>query len=172
MTERPSALHLAGVATIAGAAIDILGPAIYPRLAEPWPHLVYVTIDLLLLIGMLGVRAATARTTGVLAVTGLVLALFGVLLVRTSAARIFGDASSVIAASAWSVGMVIWSVDLLRAKGRFRVAAGLWIAALPIGLAGLVLKDHGVVSHLAKLSFIVGFIAAGVDLIKARGETA
>ena len=67
--------------------------------------------------------------------------------------------------------MVIWSLDLLRARV-FRISGGLWIAALVIGLAGLALKDHGPVAHVAKMSFIAGFVCAGVGLIKARGESA
>ena len=170
--ERRSVLRLAGAATLAGAAIDVVAPfLIYPRLVEPQPHLVYATIDLLLLIGMLGVRSVTARATGPLALAGFVLALFGVMLVRTSSARIFGEASYMIASSLWSIGMVVWAVDLLRAKV-FRVTAAFWVAALVIGLAGLLLKDHGPVAHVAKMSFIHGFVAAGVGLIKARGEPA
>ena len=63
--ERRSVLRLAGVATIIGAVIDIAAPfVIYPRLVEPWPHLVYVLIDLLLVCGMLGVRSVSGRSTG------------------------------------------------------------------------------------------------------------
>lgn len=170
--EQRSVLRLAGAATLAGAAIDIVAPfLIYPRLVEPWPHLVYLTIDLLLLIGMLGVRSLTARSTGPLALAGFVLALLGVMLVRTSSAKIFGEASYMIASSIWSIGMVVWAVDLLRAKV-LRIVAGLWVAALVIGLAGLLLKDHGPVAHVAKMSFVLGFGAAGVGLIKTRGEPA
>ena len=56
--DRRVVLRLAGRAAVAGAMIDVLGPAIYPRLAEPWPHLIYVAIDLLLLLAMLGVWSA------------------------------------------------------------------------------------------------------------------
>lgn len=170
--ESRAVLRLAGAAAIAGGAIDILGPfLIYPRLADPWAHLVYVLIDLLLLLGMLGVRSVSGRSTGAVGLAGFVLAIFGVMLVRTSSARIFGEASYVIASSVWSIGMVIWAIGLLRA-GRFRIAAGLWIAALVIGLAGLALKDQGPVAHMAKTAFILGFVVAGADLIRARGEPA
>lgn len=166
--ENRSTLRLAGVATLAGAAIDVVAPfAIYPGLSQPWPHLVYVIIDLLLVIGMLGLRAATVRSTGVLALTGFVLALLGVMLVRTSEARIFGEASYMIASSAWSIGMVLWSVDLLKAK-TFRLAAALWIAALIVGLAGLVIKDGGMIAHLAKWAFMGGFAVVGLELLRKR----
>jgi hypothetical protein len=167
-----SVLRLAGAATIVGAAIDIAAPfLIYPRLADPWSHLVYVIIDLLLLLGMLGVWSASRRSASALGLTGFVLALLGVMLVRTSSAEIFGGASYVIASSLWSIGMVVWAVDLMRAKV-FRIPAGLWIVALVIGLVGLAMKDHGPVAHVAKMSFIIGFVVAGLDLIKARGEPA
>jgi hypothetical protein len=171
MESRP-VLRLAGVATLAGAAIDIVAPfLIYPHLTQPWPHLVYVIIDLLLLFGMLGVRSVSGRSTAALGLIGFVLALLGLLLVRTSSAEIFGEASYLIASSVWSIGMVLWAVDLLRAK-LFRIAAFLWIAALVIGLAGLALKDHGPIAHVAKMSFILGFVVAGVELIRNRGERA
>ena len=165
-------LRLAGVATIVGAAIDIVAPfLIYPHLVEPQPHLVYVAIDLLLMIGMLGVWSASKRTASVLGLAGFVLGLLGVMLVRTSSAKMFGEASYMIASSVWSIGMVVWAIDLLRAKV-FRISAGLWIAALVIGLVGVALKDHGPVAHVAKMSFIAGFVCAGFGLIKPRGDLA
>ena len=166
--QQRTVLRLAGAAVIVGAAIDVVAPfLIYPRLVEPQPHLVYVTIDLLLMIGMLGVWSASQRTASILGLVGFVLGLLGVMLVRTSSAKIFGEASYMIASSVWSIGMVIWAVDLLRAKV-FRAPAALWIAALVIGLAGLAMKDHGPIAHVAKMSFIVGFIVAGIDLVRTR----
>lgn len=170
--ERASTLRLAGVAVLLGVAIDVVAPfLIYPRLVEPQPHLVYVLIDLLLLIGMLGARALTARVTGPLGLAGFVLAILGVLLVRTSPAQVFGQASYMIASAVWSIGMVVWAVDLLRARA-MRLAAGLWIVALVVGLIGLMLKDHGPVAHMAKMAFLLGFAAVGVQLFKTLGDPA
>lgn len=165
-------LRLAGGAVVGGALIDIVAPfVIYPRLVEPQPHLVYVAIDLLLMIGMLGVWSASRRTASVLGLVGFVLGLLGVMLVRTSSARMFGEATYVVASSVWSIGMAVWALDLLRAR-TFRVAAGLWILALAIGLAGLALKDHGAITHIAKMSFIAGFVCAGLHLIRTREQSA
>ena len=170
--QQRTVLRLAGVAVLIGAAVDIVAPfLIYPRLVEPQPHLVYVAIDLLLMIGMLGVWSASKPFASALGLIGLVLGLLGVMLVRTSSAKIFGEASYMIASSIWSIGMVVWAIDLLRAKV-FRISAGLWIAALVIGLVGVALKDHGPVAHVAKMSFIAGFVCAGLSLIKTRGDPA
>jgi hypothetical protein len=163
-------LRLAGVAAVGGAAIDVLGPAVYPRLADPWPHLIYVVIDLLLLLAMLGVWSASRKAASGLGLAGFVIAVVGVMLVRTSSARIFGEASYMIAASVWSIGMVIWSADLFRARQLFRNAGGLWILALLLGLAGVVLKVEALSAHLPKLAFSGGFAAAGLDLFRAARE--
>ena len=169
---RASTLRLAGAAALLGVAIDVVAPfLIYPRLVEPQPHLVYTLIDLLLLIGMLGARTLTARDTGAVGLAGFVLSILGVLLVRTSSAEMFGEASYVIASAVWSIGMAVWAADLLRVRV-LRLAAGLWIAALVVGLAGLALKDHGPVAHMAKMTFLLGFAAVGLQLFKTRGDPA
>lgn len=170
--ERGWVLRLAGAAVILGVAIDVVAPfLIYPHLVDPQPHIVYVLIDLFLLIGMLGARVLSARATGVLGLAGFVMAILSLLLVRTSSAKIFGEPSYMIASSLWSIGMVIWAIDLLRV-GVLRIPAGLWIAALGIGLVGLALKDHGPIAHMAKMSFLLGFAAVGVQLLKTRGDPA
>ncbi|WP_168072378.1 hypothetical protein [Caulobacter sp. SSI4214] len=165
--DRRVVLRLAGRAAVAGAVIDVLGPAIYPRLAEPWPHLIYVAIDLLLLLAMLGVWSASQKATSPLGLAGFVIAVLGVMLVRTSSAKIFGEGSYMIATAVWSIGMAIWSADLFRAKALFRKAGGLWILALALGLATMAIKVEGLASHLPKLAFSGGFVAAGLDLFKA-----
>ena len=147
--DRRVVLRLAGRAAVAGAMIDVLGPAIYPRLAEPWPHLIYVAIDLLLLLAMLGVWSASQKAAGPLGLAGFVIAVLGVMLVRTSSAKIFGEGSYMIAAAVWSIGMAIWSL------------------ALALGLATMAIKVEGLASHLPKLAFSGGFVAAGLDLFKA-----
>jgi hypothetical protein len=47
---------------VVGGLIDLAGPWLYPRLAEPANQAVYVLIDVLLLFGMLG--SAVERGTG------------------------------------------------------------------------------------------------------------
>ena len=158
--------RLAGVAAVAGGLIDLIGPLVYPHLSDPLRLSTYVLIDVLLLFGLLGVQSFAGKAMGALGLVGFVVAVTGVLLVRTSAAGIFGASSYMIASSIWSIGMVVIGVALLLNKGPFRMAAALWIATLVIGLAGLALKDQGPVHRLAAWCFALGFVAAGVILIK------
>ena len=162
--------RLAGVAAVAGGLIDLVGPLFYPHLAEPLKLSTYVLIDVLLLFGMLGVQSVAGRAMGWPGLVGFVVAVSGVLLVRTSAAGIWGAASYTVASAIWSIGMVVISVALLSKRGPFRMAAALWIAAFVIGLAGLALKDQGLAHRLAAWCFALGFVAAGVILARTASR--
>lgn len=157
---------LAGLASILGGAIDIAGPAFYPHLAEPARNGVYVLIDVLLLFGLLGLQSATWRRTGWPGLLGFVVAVAAVLLVRTSSAQIFGPASYMIAAAAWSLAMVVIGVALLATGRSFQMAALLWIAALVVGLGGLVLKTGDLTHRIAAWCFALAFVATGVRLVR------
>ena len=162
--------RLAGVAAVAGGLIDLVGPLFYPHLARPLRLSTYVLIDVLLLFGMLGVQSVAGRVMGWPGLVGFVIAVGGVLLVRTSAAGIWGAASYTVASAIWSIGMVVIGATLLVRRGPFRMAAALWIAAFVIGLAGLALKDQGLAHRLAAWCFALGFVAAGVILARTASR--
>jgi hypothetical protein len=162
--------RLAGLAAVLGGVIEVLGPLAYPRMADPVRLSTYVLIDLLLLLGMLGVQSVARPVLGAPGLVGLVIAVTGVLLVRSSSAGIWGAASYTIASAIWSIGMVVVGATLLARKGPFRVASALWIAAFVIGLAGLVLKDQGLAHRLAAWCFALGFVAAGVILARTASR--
>ena len=162
--------RLAGVAATLGGLIDMVGPLFYPHLAQPLRLSTYVAIDVLLLFGMLGVQSVAGQAMGWPGLIGFVIAVSGVLLVRTSAAGIWGAASYTVASAIWSIGMVLMGAALLSKGGPFRVASALWIAAFVIGLAGLALKDQGLVHRLAGWCFALGFVVAGASLARTASK--
>ncbi len=162
--------RLAGVAATLGGLIDMVGPLFYPHLAQPLRLSTYVAIDVLLLFGMLGVQSVAGQAMGWPGLIGFVIAVSGVLLVRTSAAGIWGAASYTVASAIWSIGMVVMGAALLSKGGPFRVASALWIAAFVIGLAGLALKDQGLVHRLAGWCFALGFVVAGASLARTASK--
>ena len=162
--------RLAGFAAVLGGLIDLVGPLFYPHLSQPLRLSTYVLIDLLLLLGMLGVQSVAGKTMGWLGLAGFVIAVSGVLLVRSSAAGIWGAASYAVASAIWSIGMVVTGAALLSKRAPFRMAAALWIAAFVIGLAGLALKDQGLAHRLAAWCFALGFVAAGVILARTASK--
>jgi hypothetical protein len=162
--------RLAGLAAVLGGLIDLVGPLLYPHMAQPLRLSTYVAIDALLLFGMLGVQSVAGWIMGWPGLVGFVIAVSGVLLVRTSAAGIWGAASYTVASAVWSIGMVVIGAALLSKRAPFRMAAGLWIAAFAIGLAGLALKDQGLAHRLAAWCFALGFVAAGVILARTSSR--
>lgn len=166
---------LAGVAAIVGGLVDLTGPLLYPHLAEPARQAVYVLIDVLLLFGLIGLQSATGHRTGPLGLASFVVAVGAVLLVRSSATNVLGPQTYMIAASIWSIAMVVMAAALLLTRLPYRAAAGLWIAALVIGLAGLALKDQGLAHRLAAACFALASVALGVQLVRqgrASGDPA
>jgi len=157
---------LAGLAAVVGGLIDLVGPLLYPHLADPARQGVYVLIDVLLLFGLLGLQSAAGRQLGWPGLSGFVVAVTAVLLVRSSATQFLGPQTYMIAASLWSAGMVMMSACLLLSRAPFRAPALLWIAALGIGLAGLILKEQGLAHRLAASCFALAWIALGVQLIR------
>lgn len=157
---------LAGVAAIAGGLIDLVGPLPYPHLAEPARQAVYVLIDVLLLLGLLGLQSATGDRTGRLGVIGLVVAVSAILLVRSSETHLLGPSTYALASSLWVIGMVAISAAILRARLPYRIPAGLWIATLVVGLAGIALRDQGLAHRLAAACFALASIALGAQLIR------
>jgi hypothetical protein len=157
---------LAGIAAVVGGLIDLVGPLLYPHLAEPARQAVYVAIDVLLLFGLLGLQSAAGRAMGVTGLVGFVVAVSAILLVRSSATNVLGPATYALASSIWVVGMVVISAAILRKRLPFKTSAGLWIAALVIGLAGLALKDQGLAHRLAATCFALASVALGVQLVR------
>jgi len=157
---------LAGIAAVVGGLIDLVGPLLYPHLVEPARQGVYVLIDVLLLFGLLGLQSAAGDRTGRLGLIGFIVAVSAILLVRSSETRLLGPSTYALASSVWVIGMTVIAIALLRVRLPFRLPAALWITTLAVGLAGLALKDQGLMHRLAAASFALASIALGVQLIR------
>lgn len=162
---------LAGVAAIVGGLIDLVGPLLYPHLTEPGRQAVYVLIDVLLLFGLLGLQSAAGDRMGRLGLSGFVVAVTAILLVRSSETRLLGPSTYALVSSVWVIGMAVISAAILRARLPYQIPAGLWIATLVVGLAGLALKDQGLAHRVAAACFALASIALGVQLIRQGRAT-
>lgn len=169
---RLGARALAGVAGIVGGLIHLLGPLAYPHMGEVARQSIWIMIDLLLLLAMLGLQATAGRALGRLGLSGFVLALAAVLLVRSAATNVLGPNTYEIAASLWSIGMAVVASALLRERLPYRAPAMLWIAALAIGGVGLALNGAPAAHQVAGACFGLAFISLGVQLFRSHGHAA
>jgi len=158
---------LAGIAAVVGGLTDLVGPLLYPHLAEPARQAVYVLIDVLLLFGLLGLQSAAGRAMGWFGLVGFVVAVSGVLLVRSSSANVLGPSTYTIAASVWAVGMAIIGLAQLRPRTPFRMAGYLWMLTVIIPLVAMLFRDHRPSQQaFAHALFALGFIVTGVQLVR------
>jgi hypothetical protein len=165
--RRETLLTLAGAATVLGGLIDLLGPLAYPHMAQQPKLMIYVLIDVLLLFGLIGLQSAAGRAAGWLGLVGFVLAVSGVLLVRSSAANVLGPSTYPIGSGVWAIGMAIMGLAQLRPRTRFRVAGYLWMLAVGLPLVAMIFRDHRPSTlATAHILFALGFIAVGVQLIR------
>jgi hypothetical protein len=157
-------LRLAGAAALLGAALRVAAafPAVrLPGLAgEP----LYFAVDLLLMLGLVGLFAGISRFRGWLGTLGFVGALAGFALVRTGA-RLGAIGAYERSSAILGLSLAVAGLALLGGKGLARYAGGAWIASLAVGLAGTAL--HMPVGFLvASLLFCLGFGLGGLILLR------
>jgi hypothetical protein len=157
-------LRLAGVAALAGAALRL--NAAFPTVAIPRlsGEALWFTIDLLLMLGLIGLFTGLAKFRSWLGTVGFVGAVAGFALIRTGARLpLPGDgyqtASAVLAAA-----LALAGLGLVLGGGAGRWIGAGWIAALVVGLAGTLLHwPTGLTAGSALLS--ASFALGGAILL-------
>lgn len=161
-------LRLSGLAAFLGGVLRVASPVFGALMPDEALHLMWVGTDLLLLFGTFGLWTATRRATEAWGVVALVVMMIGLLLVRSSAERIFGPNSYGVGAGIWGLGQAILGATLLITRSGFRLASILWLASLVLGLAGqrieLWLDGFG----WAGIAFAAGWICAGLTLMRRK----
>ena len=161
-------LRLSGLAALLGGVLRITSPFFGALMPDEALHLMWAGTDLLLLFGTFGLWAATRTATRAWGVVALVVVMIGLLLVRSSAERIFGPNSYGVGAGVWGLGQALLAATILAARAGFRLASILWLISFVLGLAGarieLWLDGFG----WAGIVFAAGWICAGLTLARRR----
>jgi hypothetical protein len=160
-------LRLAGLSALTGAALR--AAAAFPRLRVPIlrPEALYLTIDLLLTLGLIGLFGGIARFRGWLGVLGFVGAVAGLELIRTGE-RLGGGEAYQRSSAALALSLAVAGVALVREPGLARYAGGAWIASFVVGLAGTALH-WAPAFQAASLLFCAGFALGGLVLLVEGG---
>jgi hypothetical protein len=131
-------------------------------------QLLYYFADLLMTPGLIGVWLFRRERTGLAGLVAAAGGLSGFMLIRSGAA--FGGDTYQYGATIVALSCALIALPLMR-DARFRIAAGLWIAAVAIGLLVPLAPALGL-RAVAHLSFGLGFVAASIALWRAAGSSA
>lgn len=148
-------IRLSGLAAMAAGVLNVLGSIFEPL---PWLDIVMAVVTVFTLIGIYAVQA---EASGRLGFAGYVVATAGYVFMAGSQIIIGGVPSYLVGASLGGVGLVLLALGTLAARVFPRWVAGMWLAAVVIGLPSLLEPS------LANLLGILGATAVGLGLAGA-----
>jgi hypothetical protein len=153
---------LAGSAAAMGGALRIAAIFTTTMTTPQTLAWFYFLIDVLLTLGLVGWYVLRAERLGGVGLTGFVIALSAILLIRS--AGLLG-ATYQTGAALLAVGLAVMSTAALLRRDKPLLAPILWLLCLMSGVATLAIKP---VATAAVVLFGLGYIAAGVELLRDR----
>lgn len=124
-------------------------------------ELLYVVIDVLIVLGLIGVYGYQREKTGWWDRLGLLLTLIGIAIIRGRAewyavgAPMVSFGFSLLAIGSWKTGRLP------------RVVSALWLLSTVVGVGGYVVKAPDVTFVIAGVAFGLGLIMAGISIWSA-----
>ena len=165
--NKTTLVRLAAIAAILGGALRIVD-AFLSISGTQFQQLAYFVTDVMLIFGLCGVYFSRSNRLGFPGLFGFVLAITGILMVRSAALSIFGLSAYLVGAAVTLLGVDLISIIML-IRGVFsKLVPALWIASLAFGVLGLLGAAASWAIPLAGVTFGAGFIAAGIHLFSNR----
>ena len=124
-------------------------------------ELLYLIIDVLLLLGLLGIYAYQHEQAGKLGFAGFLPALIGTASIIGPDGKL-GEVDLYVAGSLLiSLGLCVFSLGIWRAKTLPNAVPLCWIVSTVIGIGGFLVNGPPVTFLLAGVAFGLGFVLAG-----------
>ncbi len=163
--------RLSGVAAIIGGLLRMAHSFSAGRFDESVLQASYLITDVFLLFGILGIYLYQSKALGRFGLIGFIVVLVGISIIRGR--DLFGVGAYLLGASAFSLGLTVLSVAMLRGTGLSRWIPRVWICTFVAGGAGLIFPSAAApCAVLAGVLFGAGFVGAGVELTVAHGRRA
>lgn len=154
--------RLAGAAAILAGVLRGVDAFAFKFLAMGESDPLFLVTDIALLFALIGIYARVSRAAGWAGLAGFAAALVGILLVRSAGGII--DAY-IIGAAVVAVGVAVLGAAILQTRAFPPVGPILWIVALAAAVPVYWLESDWLF-EAAGVAFGLGFIAAGVELIR------
>jgi len=167
-------IHLSGLAAILAGVLRtaaVFLPAMEPVAVE-W---LYLLIDVLLLLGLLGVYAYQHVESGIWGFAGFLLAAIGLESIGGPDGKI-GEVDIYTAGVAIiGIGLVALAVGSWRGQKLPRYVPVLWVLSTVVGMSGFLVAGSTVPFRVSGVAFGLGFVGAGIRLwsdptLRARSE--
>ena len=161
--SKTSLVSLGGIAAVlAGILRGIVSfiPAITPDVAL---QLLYILTDIFILLGIFALYGVQYRETGKLGFLGFLIAVVGILVIRSSKA-ITGVNLYPAGSLIFSLGLIILGIRLWLANVLPIWVVGLWSLSVLAGIIVYFVPSFDLLFVVAGLMFAIGFAAAGIKL--------
>lgn len=154
-------LRIAAVMGVAGGALRVADALLTGHFAGAKLEPVYFLTDVFFLGGLLGLYLPRRAALGWAGLVSFAAAAIGFLFIRS--ASLFGGAGYILGAPIVLFGTTALGV-LLAINGSQRVAAGIWLGAFAVAIAGSCCMPQVREFDAAGILYGFGFMAAGIAL--------
>lgn len=120
----------------------------------------YMVIDVLILLGLLGIYLKVHESAGKLGFMGFLPAVIGTAIIAGPGDKIGDFDVYVLGATMISIGLSIFGLAVFKLGRLFQIAAILWIVSCLVGIGGFALGTPETFT-IAGVTFGLGLIAAG-----------
>jgi hypothetical protein len=159
-------IRLGGLAAILAGALR-MGTSFIPYSASKPSvalELLYLVIDVLILLGLLGVYGYQNEVVGKWGFLGFLLALVGTAIIVGPDGKIGAVDMSVAGSLMISVGLSIMAIGTWNARRLPRAVPLLWVTSTVVGVGGYLIGGPTVTFVIAGLAFGLAFVVAGVKI--------
>ncbi len=165
-------IRLGGLAALLAGVLRTIAsfiPYSQPGVAA---ELFYLLIDVLLLLGLLGIYAYQHEAVGVVGFLGFLAALIGTASIVGPDGELSGVPVYVVGSLLISVGLSLLAIGTWQAQRLPRAVPVLWVLSTVIGIGGFVAGGMAITFLLAGVMFGVASIVAGAKIWTAPRSAA
>jgi hypothetical protein len=155
-------------AILAGVARVVLIVAPGKSISHPALETIYLAIDLAILLALLALIMRLGNRLQLWGVVGVMMAITGLLVIRTGERSLFGIAAYTSGAALLAIGMAVTTLPFIRVQGLGRISAILFLMSPLTAIIASVAKMGAAGFAIASAFFGLALIAAGAMLIFER----
>ena len=167
--SKASLIRLGGIAAVLAGILRGFASFIPATTPDAALQLLYLLTDIFILLGIFALYGVGYKDTGKLGFLGFLIAVAGLLVIRSSKAITGVD----LYPAGWlifSLGLIILGIRLWLANILPSWVVGLWSLSVLVGIIGYFVPSLDLLFVAAGLMFAIGYAAAGIKLQSAAKD--